>query len=361
MDSHFHAYQAKYDIMDDHVRRITQSQYIHSIDIFINLDDVFHNMHRPLVEKEVQLCGIDAKRQLTSKIINLIAHYKQWGIGRQRIKTRVFAIYTKGTQFKNAIYVPFYRDHFLTINDPSNASFKFVNDALRAAVPIAHNICDYVEDVFMVDSQYLEPSIIPMYLKECGVASYDWSMIVSRDPYDLQYAYLDKWLFVSPKGDNTMMVHRKNLWDYVATREHVREVYPNQPMFHHDLYPLALSVAGNKLRGIPRLRRVGWKTIFKYLNEITEEDTESIQVISSRFIDLMTNRGTTLQQIDDNLRVSTVRRQISVMTDIDRAFLMDQLKYVTDHEALQTINDMYFGRWPLNIPFLINSINKFGR
>lgn len=360
MDSHFHAYKAKYDALDDYMRKLTQSQYIRSLDIFVNLDDVFHNMHRPLVEKEVQLCGINAKRQLASHLVNLIAHYKQWAIGRQHIPVRVFGIYSTGTQFKNNIYIPFYRDHFNAITSPENAAYKFVNDAIRAAVPIAHNICDYVEDVYMIDSQYLEPSILPLFLKEAGVANYDWSMVISRDLYDLQYAYLDRWIFISPKGDNTRMISRSNLWGYIGEREHVREIYPNQPMFHHDIYPFALAIAGNKLRGIPRLRRIGWKTIFKYLNEITETDSQSIQIISSRFIQLLERKGVLVSQIDNNLATVSIRRQVSVMTDIDRAFIMDQLKYVTDHEALQTINDIYFSQWPVNIPFLTNRTHKFG-
>ena len=49
MDAHFNAYKARYEILDQHIRFIAQTQYVKSMDIFINLDDVLHNMHRPIV------------------------------------------------------------------------------------------------------------------------------------------------------------------------------------------------------------------------------------------------------------------------------------------------------------------------
>ena len=56
--------------------------------------------------------------------------------------------------------------------------------------------------------------------------------------------------------------------------------------------------------------------------------------------------------IDHNLSCVNIQRQVSVMNGIDATSITDQLKYVTDHEALSTINDLYFQQFPINIPFL---------
>jgi hypothetical protein len=354
MDVHFNAYKAKYDLMDQYVKEIQRAQYVKTMDIFINLDDVLHNMHRPLVNKEVQLCGIHAANQCVANMVNLIAHYKQWA-SRRQIKCRVFAIYTTTLHhFKNAIYLPQYRDYYATIYDPHNQAHFFVNDAINKALPIAQNICDYVKDVFMVDSRYLEPSMVPWFLKESGVANYEWSMMVSRDHYDLQYAYRDKWIFVSPKGENTRLINRATLWSYLGDREHVVGQH-NASFYHHNLFPLALTVAGNKLRSIPRLRRIGWKTIFSYLDEITTQDTQSIQIVSARLLDLLREKGVPTPQIENNLSAVSVDTQVSVMNDIDRSSILDQLKFVTDHDALNTINELYFQQFPINVPFLTST------
>ena len=352
MDAHFNAYKARYEILDQHIRFIAQTQYVKSMDIFINLDDVLHNMHRPIVEKEVQACGINAVKQLAVHVVNLLAHYRQWA-SRRRISCRIFAIYTSNRgRFKNGIYLPAYRDYHSVISDPANTQYFLTNDAIGKGLPIAKNIADYVRDIFIVDSHYLEPSIIPLFLTEQEVANYDWKMMISRDMYDLQYAYRDKWIFVSPKGDNTRIITRADLWKYVGAHEHIVDIGANAAFYDQDIYPLALAVNGNKLRTIPRLKRIGWRTIFKYLNQITEKDTSFLQILAQRFLTLLEEKGVDPKAIDHNLSCVNIQRQVSVMNDIDATSITDQLKYVTDHEALATINKLYFQQFPINIPFL---------
>jgi hypothetical protein len=324
------------------------------MDIFINLDDVFHIMHRPIVNKEIQVCGINARRQCVSNIINLLAHYKMWA-AKNRIKARVFGYYTTTMHgFKNAVYLPEYRDHFSVINDPRNQAFFFVNDALNSAMPVVKSICNYVEDVFIIDSTYLEPSIIPLALKSSGLANYEWSMVVSRDHYDLQYAYRDRWIFVSPKGENTRVINRTNMWKYLGDREHITDPH-NAAFYHHNIFPLALAVAGNKLRGIPRLQRIGWKTLFKYLDTATQLETDSTEIVSARFLELLGSKGVLSEKLERNLSTVSLDQQVNVMNDIDKTSIASQMSYVTDMESIQTINKMYFDQFPLNLPFLTAS------
>lgn len=352
MDAHFHAYKAKYELLDEHIKIIQRSQYIREIDIFINLDDIFHIMHRPLVEKEVQAYGINAVKHCAVHIVNTIAHYKWWA-SKRRIRSRVFAVYTSNINgFKNSVYLPTYRDHYSLISDPFNQKFFLTNDTIRKAIPIAKSICDYVDDVFMIDSRHMEPSIVPLALVELGIANYTWKMMVSRDTYDLQYAYRDGWIFVSPKGDNTSIVTRGNLWQYIAQHEKVREIAPHVTTYDHDIYPLALTINGDRYRGIPRLQRIGWKTIFKYMNSVTEIDTSSLQILSSRFLDLLGSKGVQVEQIQNNLSCVSIPSQVNLLSSIDTTLITDQLKYVSDHDALNTINELYFKEFPINIPFL---------
>lgn len=362
MDVHFNAYKAKYDILNDYLKIIQDSRYIHTVNIFLNLDDVFHNLHRPLVNNEFQVAGFEAKKQVVSNTMNLIAHYKQW-CARKKIHARVFGIYTTRLRaFKNNIFVKDYRKKFITITNPVNTQYYFINDAIRIAIPIIKNIGDYIEDIFIIDSKYLEPSIIPLYLSEYEkFKDSDWNFLISRDPYDFQYAYRDNWTLVSPKGENTTIVNQGNLWHYIGLRENVYDEKNNYhpEFYHHNIYPLALAVAGNKFRNIPRLKRVGWKTIFQYLDQCTENQTDYLSIVSSRFMELLEKKHVSFEDLDNNLACVSIDRQVSTMNEIDITSIIDQLKYVTDHEALNTINDLYFSKYPLNIQFLIANY-KFG-
>ena len=356
MDVHFNAYKAKYDTLNEYLKKITESQYVRTVNIFVNIDDVYHNLHRPLINNEFQVAGQDAAKQLVSNSINLLAHYKQW-CARQKIHARVFGIYTtRNRAFKNEVFIHGYRKKFITDTDPENTKFYFINGAIRQALPIFKNIGDYIADIFVIDSRYLEPSIIPGYLSQLPqFKDADWNFLISRDPYDFQYAYRGGWTLVSPKGENTTIVNSGNLWHYMALRESVYdEKHSYHPEFYdHNIYPLALAVAGNKFRSIPRLKRVGWKTIFQYLESCTADHTEFLSIVTSRFMDLLDKKRVPFNEIDDNLACVSVDRQIAAMNEIDKVSINDQLKFVTDHEALSTINDMYFSRFPLNIQFLV--------
>ena len=39
----------------------------------------------------------------------------------------------------------------------------------------------------------------------------DWNILVSRDPYDLQYSYRNKWNMLIPKGDYSMVVNQTGI------------------------------------------------------------------------------------------------------------------------------------------------------
>ena len=109
MDSHFNSYKARYELLNKYMLPICRSQIVHTMNIFINLDDLFHIMHNPLINSEFQICGKDAPIQLLSNIFNLIAHYRYWAI-KNHYDCKVYAIYTSTIRsFKNNIYIPAYR------------------------------------------------------------------------------------------------------------------------------------------------------------------------------------------------------------------------------------------------------------
>lgn len=360
MDAHFNAYKVKYDLLDQMFNAVGRTQYIHSIDIFINLDDLAHILHRPIVEKEFELCGVNAPKQCAANILNVVAHYKQWAAKRQYPCT-IYLIYThQRTGFKNQTYIPMYRHYHAVINDPDEPKFYLLNHALEKAYQIAKIICDYVPDVHMIDSCHLEPSIIPWFLKSSKLANHNWSLMLSRDHYDLQYAYRDKWSFISPKGENTVMVSRANLWHYLGDREHIELSDYHVGMYHHDVYPMALTVAGNKLRSIPRLRRIGWKTIFKYLNAITEKETVSGVVVANRFLELLQDKGVDAEVILNNSLATSITDQVGAMSPINQTMIQSQLKHVADMDALAEMNNLYFSEFPINLQFLTANYRPVG-
>lgn len=360
MDSHFNGYKARYEIMNHFMLPICNSQIVSSMNIFINLDDLFHILHNPLINDEFQVCGKDAPKQLLSNIFNLIGHYRYWAI-KNHYSCKVYAIYTTTIRsFKNNVYIPSYRDHFKIINATENTKCYFVNNAIQLTTPILSVISKYVPDVYIIDSKYLEPSMIPYYIAT-EIHQADWNLLVSRDPYDLQYAYRNRWSLLTPKGDNSNVINQYGIWNYVNQKE---KVFKDEIDLHYpySLYVLAKAVVGDRYRSIPRLRRIGWKTLFKMLDQVMEENLSAGETtLKLKLIEKVKGRSSlTNEMINANLNAINIELQTESMMQIDRSLINDQIIDVPDYNNLQEMNRTKLMDYPINLQFLCNTKEKKG-
>lgn len=354
MDVHFNSFKVTYETLNKFMRPVRDSQYVKSMNIFINLDDFFHKLHQPLINNEFQLAGDGASKQFISNIFNLIAHYRWWGISSMRCdNVKVYAFFTSSSKnFKNSIYIPDYRNHFIEINATANAANHFVNTAIKSSLEILKVISNYIPNVYCIDTKYLEPSVLPLYIQN-EVNSADWNILISRDTYDLQYAYRDKWFVIPPKGDNTIVVNQTGLWNYINIKERVNRM--EELHYPYQLYLISKAIVGDKYRSIPKLRRIGWKTLFKCLDELISKFPDaSDTILIDELVKMMKGKNILDAQMRNNLYTTNIELQIETMISVDRAMIDSQLMDIIDYENLKTLNQKYnqFNKYPINLKFL---------
>lgn len=357
MDVHFNAYKVKYDTLNCFFKPIKDSHKIDSLNIFINLDDVYHNLHRPLVNNEFQLDGMNANKRVISNVLNLIGHYKEWG-SRQRANVKVITFYTSTHKgFKNRMYIPEYRKKYTEYNDPMNTKFYFINEALKNSTELLKVMSNYITDVYVIDSKYLEPSIIPEYISEKIFPS-SWNILITRDTYDLQYSYKDKWTYISPKGDNSSVINKGNLWYYLAMKENI-DISKYSMNYPYSLYIISKAIVGDKYRNIPRLKRVGWKTLFKNLDllDISNNGISEINLINN-LIRISRIPDNMIDKLNDNLYSVDVCSQITTLSELDEAIIKEQILDIPDYENLLEMNNVYFSKFPINLGFLVSQYKK---
>ncbi len=358
MDVHFNSYKVKYQSLNYFMRPIRNSQKVYNVNIFIDLDDVFHSLHRPLINNEFQVCGRNAPRQLISNVMNLAGHYRNWAI-KEHLNPMVYLTYSGARKrFKNNIYIPDYRQRFFDINSENHPNYFFINQSIRQSYDILHIICKYITGVYIIDSKYIEPSVIPNFLS--GLYPADWNILISRDVYSLQYCYKDRWSMISPKGDNSRFITKDTLWHYICDRERVFKE-DEKALLNYDpqLYVIAKAIVGDKYRSIPRLKRCGWKTIFKYLDEAFEASKSSgnlYEVQEKYLTDLITDKKMNFTDIENNNACIDIEWQTSVLLDTDKNLILNQITDMEDYNALVEIDNRYFSQYPINLNFLCNRI-----
>lgn len=348
MERIFNAYKIRYDILSPKLIPIRASRKIRSINIYINIDDFFHKLHRPDTDREFQTTGKNVAKQMVANLINLAAHYKRWAI-KERLIPNVYLVYTSGKAFRNGITLSGYREYYTRSFDINNPDFFNVNNAINNSYAIFQVISKYIPGVYAIDSNYIEPSVVPYYLSQIKPA--DFNLLISRDTYDLQYVQFDKWAVIVPKGEYSSLVVSGNLWDYIREKEKINESFH----FNPEAFIWLKAILGDKYRSIPKLTRTSWKTVIKYLQEVSSE-TEGVEILEIQLKKLgnfVLKRKIKDTDFNHNLYCTSVKMQCDALMEIDKAMIHQQLNDMEDTQSLLEANNSIFKEYPLNLGFLL--------
>lgn len=366
MDIHFNAYKVKFDTMNYFINIPKSSHKINTVTIYINLDNVFHNLHRPLTNNEFQVCGKGAPKQMIANVLNLFGHYKEWAV-RNHMHCKIVGFFTTNRrQFKNKIYVAQYRKRYLDLFNPLNTEFYYINDTIVASEQLLKTICSYLMDVYIIDSKYIEPSVIPRYLSR-EVFKSDWNILISRDSFDYQYAFFDRWSVIIPKGDNSELLTSQSIWDYICRKEKIdfdTRLLPRDI----SLYILSTSIIGDKYRSIPRIKSIGWKTLFKYIDSVNCENGKvSVKILEEALVNKIntsrrkskstSNTEIPLDVLNNNIYAMNIDDQVLAMNSVDESGITSQILDIPDYENLTEINNIHFMDFPINLAFLTAQYN----
>lgn len=352
MDVHFNVCKVKYSMLNDLMEPIFKSQPIKTLNIFINLDDLYWRFRNSSVNQTFQACGINASKMLISNTFNLIAHYRQWG-ARKNVNTKVYAYYTTAKRgFVSRIYMPKYRQYYADKCNLGNADIFYVNNAIEEAGSLMRTISDYIDGIYLIDTGIMEPSALPIFIND-KIRNADWNILVSRDEFELQYATYDKFSYIYPAGELSKLIKSSDIWTHIAEKEKIES--PHAYRYPPELITLALSVVGNKRRSIPKVKRIGWRTLFNILDDLAEKANDfSYIVLSDAMVNKLISKNTTMDDINNNLAVTNMKELSRMIDDTIAVFITNQLNDIPDYENLHELNrsPQMFASYPLNLQFL---------
>ena len=367
MDIYFNSSKIRFELLDQLTKPLFATKPIRTLNVFINLDNLFSRLKNSRINQEFQACGAGAPKQFISNVFNLIAHYRQWAV-RRRCDVKVYAYYTSSeSAFENRVFIRNYREYYAKKCDLAAADYFYVNYCINNSDSLMKVISKYIDGIYIVDSKIVEPGAVPCFISR-KVRDADWNIVISRDDYDLQYCLMEKFTVIFPRGELSQVITQDNLWDYICEREKI--TCPNKNKFPPNLFLLAYAVTGDKRRSVQKVKSIGWRTLFDILNAIGEEsDDYSVISMTNKFIDTLNKKHLPINDINNNMVVLNSSMNVDNMRLASQEMLTSQLVDVPDYENLYQLNrdPSMFLNFPLNLKFLTdegreqNIINPFKR
>ena len=132
--------------------------------------------------------------------------------------------------------------------------------------------------------------------------------------------------------------------------------------YDYNLFVIAKSIVGDRYRSIPRLKSIGWKTLFNYMSIVnatgsTLLEPEIVTKQQKRLLELISNKKIPTDVINKNIDATDIEYQVGAMLDTDKAMIDTQLEDMVDYPSLQQMNTDLFREFPLNLTFLCNRVN----
>lgn len=338
MDIIFNLFKVRFKVLEDLIKKEEiMIQKNSKVNIFINLDCVFNYLaSSPSLENELQIMNDKRKAyMMISNIINLAAHYRLF-FSKNQIYSNVF-IYTTfpfNANVKNKDYFPEYRYPYSSkfTNKPSNI---LLSNLIEDNIDLASMILEYIKGVYFIQSRSFENSLVPELVidEKPGFLNF----LVTTDPYD--YQYVNKgFVIVHPKKEESFLVTRNNLWEQIGMGSKINA----------SLYSFVLSVTGNKLRGLPKIKGMGIKSVIKVLEKALDS-----KVISNE----VTNIGMLIRLIRDEYVEMVLTNYHCIDLDFQKSYvhmsakleIVKQLVDKFDNLGLQELSNQYFKEYPLNL------------
>ena len=361
IDAIFNLHKVRFAKLGKLFQEVEVKKVINSVNVFINIEAIYHMFHTSITEDSIVAMDKQERKDffanIVSNTINLAAHYRLF-FTKNKVKSNIvfyFNIPSSSNDYYNNSNIDGYRSKYV-YDYNGNCKYEIINSYLSQAIPMIKSICDYLDGIYFVTSNRIESSLIPHVLVENKCLDGQINIMVSKDMYDLQYVN-KQYLLIYPYKEETRLITSSNLFDIVKEKEECK----SEEKLPSYLYPFMMSVSGNKRRNIPKVRGVGFATIYKNIAKLFKKlDISYDEYVCFEQLALCikespgdeSNRNKNL--VVNNYMSVDLDRQLACIPTIQISDITSQLIDKYDNISLEEVNNKYFTTCPIHISELAN-------
>lgn len=326
MDVIFNMHKIKYSDMDKLLGNLGKGSY----QIFINMESLMRKLIRANVEEYIKGTS-DVKiriREFISNVLNLAAHYRKYFTNKGRKTEIIMYMSEPDATFNNSVIVEKYRNNTKEIYNTKNVFGKFLRDTMES-LKLFFN---YIEGVYFITCDRIEPSLIPYILKN-GMNN---QLIITTDRYEYQYCDLG-YMILRPKAKGmSYSITKEN----VITKMKIEDSVSNEKTVQSNFVPLILSFVGDSRRSIPKVKGLGLSRIINLLRDgidkgFITENTSNIQLLESLLSEDLRD------DIKRNFMVTDLSTQMHSIGESTKIILNEAKIDRFDNVSLKKLNDIF--------------------
>lgn len=353
----FNMLKIKYATYDSSLSALGKIHPTDKINVFLNVETILNYLSMIQDLEKKLILNQNYKRTMVSDLINVAAHYKEF-FKNNGLDTKVFLYMTDLTSeeesFHESKYNIDYRCYYLN-KFQGNPKFSLLTESLvNDIIPQVKTVCDFVPDVYFLNGENIEGSLIPYIVSEAYPDRIN--CIVSGDLYETQYAFRPKFihhLFKRKFGDVNLGCE---IPEYLKAVAKVDSVSPEEVSLYQNIgfYTLLLACRGDRYRSIDKVMGVGLKSLTKKIIEFINRGkitatTKNIDLLSELFEEKYQR-----DSVVSNFNATSLENSTELLTDGEKKLVLGQIVDRSDLNSLISLNNSLFAGCEIHIESLLS-------
>lgn len=319
------------------------------VNVYISLDKLFKDLMKKPIDEKVRSEMDDRKIfEPIANLLNLAAHYRNF-FTKNKLYSRIILFGSVPDKYDNLVNRLLCEDYRKNLEGVFNQpEHLYIKNLLCESMPFAKTIVEYIEDVHLVITNEIEPSLVPRILMDTindGV-----NIIITKDPYEYQYVNYD-FTILRPKKEKSYLINKGNLMDVLKKENECL----NTNSVHPSFYPFILSLLGDRFRNISKIKKVGLSTILKTICDAQSKDLIGTHDVNISLLSTIIN-PTYVHRVDNNFSIIDLETQFRTTVGVRSYDILQQINNKFDNTSLRLINDRYFTEYPIYLIELTEAI-----
>jgi hypothetical protein len=340
----------KYDYLDQLLEeKLNDIRFGNDVNIVIDLKEIFRKFFRPNIMID-NLIGRDIIEEITSDIINVIGHYRNYLYKKGKYSTFYFLYSKSECEIMKTKHADYKKDYYSKYFHGENELDQHKASILKKVVEALDKIINHIPNASFINTSEFDEYVVASFL------------IGKTKPNEINLILSNDELMAQLISKNTFMLNIKGINTKILDESNSISVIIDKPTkVTNKLLPLLLSISGADRYNLENIERIG---LIKGVNMIDKLLTSG-KLLDTEYLDFPISQDTLSEKdrvekvLKDNYDKITKNYNIIKSSDVlysnvaSLTVLFNKPKVMHTFSYYKDLNAKIFSTYPLNLDMML--------